>query len=1043
MVRLFVALATSICAAALSMARPGAFVPAPPSAQTVEFFERSVRPVLAEHCVACHGGATQLGGVRLDTPSGASAAAQRIPTAIAHTGKIKMPPAGKLGRAEVDTLTTWARAGAPMPAAPAKSAGKAPLWVLRPVQAPKQPAVKSTARVRNPIDRFVLARLEAKGLGLAPEADRRTLIRRATFDLTGLPPTTAEIDSFLKDKKPGAWERVVDRLLASPHYGETWGRHWLDLVRYCDSLDARGVGSEGDIAFAWRYRDWVVDAFNRDLPYDQFLLHQVAGDLLRTAEGDIDPQATIATGFLAIGNWGNGDADKDKILTDIADDQVDTVSKAFLGLTVGCARCHDHKFDPISTRDYYSLAGVFFSTHILPKLTPKGAGEILLRVPLETKEQKQAREDLGREEAALQTWLAERRVEVASSLAPHAADYLEAVRSGDVAGLEPWAVRRWKEALGLSGYPLLSKSVRAFMGNQEVDGFTGPKDVPSQLVNSGTQARQILTFRLPPKSVSVHPSPGNGVSTGWVSPVSGTVSVTGSVADADPACGNGIEWRVDLRGKTGLRTVAKGEIANASQSAIGDPALKSLTVQPGDQIELVILPKGEYSCDTTVVDLTIQEAGGARWNLTDDAVRRPGMNPVPDSRGNPAVWRFSDPAGSGGEMLPESVRSAYAAGDIPGAATAFANAPMVPNGPFAPAADTDFPAFVRSELARRRARIAALRGQVPTTIPLANAAQEGGVPESPHAGVHDVAVHVRGRYDRLGDMVPRGVPALLTGGAPVRPTAGSGRLELGKWLGDPSNPLTPRVLVNRLWQHHFGEGIVRTASNFGALGEKPTHPELLDWLASELVRRRWSIKQMHKVILTSATWMQSSATPSAKAARIDPENRLLHRQNRRRLTAEALRDSLLVASGNLDPTPGGEAVRGLDNRRRTLYCMTIRSDRTGYGPLFDMADSTNGVDRRTESLVAPQALYLLHSDFVQDRATELAERLRKLASDDAKRVRLATQLVYGRPATPAEIGVAQRFLATSRKDPGPNPDARAWARFCHVLLCANEFLFVD
>ncbi|MFY7951269.1 MAG: DUF1549 domain-containing protein, partial [Armatimonadaceae bacterium] len=582
--------------------------------------------------------------------------------AVAHTGKIKMPPSGKMDRAAIDSLTLWAKAGAPMPSAVAKPAGKAPLWSLRPVVRPSLPKVKAGSRVRNPIDRFVVARLEAKGLEMAPEADRRTLIRRASIDLTGLPPTPAEVDAFVNDRQPGAWERVVDRLLASPRYGETWGRHWLDLVRYCDSLDARGVGSEGDIAFAWRYRDWVVNAFNSDMPYDAFLLQQVAGDLLPAADGGIDPASTVATGFLAIGNWGNGDADKDKILTDIADDQVDTIGKAFLGLTVGCARCHDHKFDPISTKDYYSLAGIFFSTHILPKLTPKGAGELILRVPLETKSQKQARAELAREESSLNQWMTEKRTAVALEMAPSVGKYLAALRGGDATGLQPWALRRWKEALGLAGYPLLEKPVRAFMGNQGVDGFTAARDVPSQLVNSGTEARQILTFRLPAKSVSVHPSPTNGVAAGWVSPVSGVVAVDAKLADGDPACGNGVEWQVNLRGGSGLRTLAKGEIPNAGSASVDLPELKSVPVVPGDQIELLILPKGEYSCDTTQIDLTVRQPGGKRWNLTEDAVARPGINPVPDQFGNPAVWRYSDPAGIPGGLLPEPVRTAFANG---------------------------------------------------------------------------------------------------------------------------------------------------------------------------------------------------------------------------------------------------------------------------------------------------------------------------------------------------------------------------------------------
>ena len=1019
----------------------GAATAPPQDAETVARFESKVRPVLVAKCIACHGASQASGGVRLDTPAGAKAAAARIPGVLTHVGAVRMPPSGKLPESDVVALSDWARAGAPLPRPVATGRVRPPLWSVQPVRRPAPPKVRAVGRVRNPIDRFVLARLEAKGLTLGPEADRRTLIRRASFDLTGLPPTESEIDAFLADRKPGAWERVVDRLLASPRYGETWGRHWLDLVRYCNSLDARGTGSEGDLTYAWRYRDWVVDAFNADMPYGEFLLDQVAGDLVPAPDGDLNVRGTIATGFLAIGNWGNGDADKDKILTDIADDQVDTVGKAFLGLTIGCARCHDHKFDPIATADYYSLAGVFFSTHILPKLTPKGAGEIILRVPLETKADVKLRAALAKEEADLQAWRTQLRARIAESMAPRTRAYLTAVRTGDSTGLEAWAVRRWREALGLVGHPLMTKPVRALGGNTGVDGVAGKGDNPSQVVNTNTEERRIATFTLPPRSVAMHPSPGNGVVAGWTSPVNGGATVRAMVVDADPACGNGVAWRIEHHGARGVRTLAEGTVGNAGkQEGIAVP--ETVAVTPGDRIELLILPAGEYSCDTTVVDLEVR-LGDRRWNLSEDAVRNPGVNPVPDAYGNAATWRFSDPAGTPGATLPAAVRDAWAKGDDQAAAAAFLSAPADPEGPFHPAAAADLSEADRLEWEARARRVAALRTRVPATVAYANAAQEGGVPESPHAGVHDVAVHRRGRYDQLGEMVPRGVPSLLTGGAPIVAKQGSGRLELGTWLADPRNPLVPRVLANRLWQRHFGEGIVRTTSNFGALGERPTHPELLDWLASEFARAGGSIKKLHRLMLTSATWMQSSLETQPLARRVDPENRLLHRMHRQRLSAEALRDSLLSASGTLDTTAGGPAFREFETPRRSVYCMSIRSDRTGFLPLFDMADSTNGVERRTESLVAPQALYLMHADFVQDQAARLGERLRGLSGTDPERIDRAYRWLYGRPATLAERAFGAEFLRDARAVPAPNPQVRAWSRYAHVLLCANEFLYVD
>ncbi len=350
------------------------------------------------------------GGVRLDSRSELlkDASASKIVApgdpetsalvhAIRYDGKILMPPGGKLSQGEIDALTQWVKRGAPWPnstpAAPAYTitAAQRQYWAFQPIRKPALPKVKRSTWVRNPIDAFILAGLEAKGLKPAPAADRRTLIRRATYDLTGLPPTPAEISAFLADRSSEAFAKVIDRLLASPAYGERWGRHWLDVARYADSADARGLGSEGDISEAWRYRDWVVNAFNSDMGYDKFVMNQIAGDLLPSAtdpKASINIQGTIATGLLAIGNWGNGDADKEKLVTDIADDQVDIVSRGFMGVTIGCARCHDHKFDPFPTKDYYGLAGIFFSSHILPRLTPKGQGEVMLRIPLETAEMK-------------------------------------------------------------------------------------------------------------------------------------------------------------------------------------------------------------------------------------------------------------------------------------------------------------------------------------------------------------------------------------------------------------------------------------------------------------------------------------------------------------------------------------------------------------------------------------------------------------------------------------------------------------------------------
>jgi hypothetical protein len=780
-----------------------------------DFFEREIRPLLVARCYKCHGENKPKSGLRLTSRAsvlkGGDTGSAAIPgkpeeslliQAVRQVGELKMPPNEKLTQGQVDQLTRWVKLGLPWPEANADQANadqanttsrrgehyqitdeQRRFWSFQPLRVLAGPPVKDTTWVRSPIDRFVLAALETRGLRPVQPADKRTLLRRATFDLTGLPPTPAEVEAFLADQTPDAFAKVVDRLLASPHYGERWARHWLDLVRYADSHDARivaGAGSIMDITEAFRYRDWVVDALNRDLPYDQFIINQVAGDLIALKEpAGVNIPGIVATGMLAIGNWGGGDADKEKLLSDIADDQVDVVSRAFLGLTVACARCHDHKFDPIPTEDYYSLAGIFFSSHILQDPGPKTNGPPILRIPLIPKSELERRKPF---EA--------RTVELEKRLKQTAREQVTAPLHG--------------LALQSAGYLLAAWQFRA--------------------------------------------------------------------------------WKTTM---------------------------KQL------QDELAVLKKS----------------------------------------------------------LPP--------------------------------------------------------------IPYANGIQEGGCPKSPQAGIHDVRVHIRGRYDRLGNLVPRRFPRILAGENQTPITQGSGRMELARWIANPSNPLTARVMVNRIWQHHFGAGIVRTPGNFGKLGARATHPELLDYLADQFIRSGWSIKAMHRAMMLSATYQQASeAEPEMLKA--DPENLLFGRMNRRRLEAEEVRDALLAVSGRLDPTLGGKASQDFNRPRRTLYLMTIRSDRSTFRELFDAADSTAIVDTRSESTVAPQALFLLNHSFVVEQARALAERVRgQKASDSRDIIERLYLLIYGRPPAAGEVAIGQKILA------GLGMSERALEQLSQVLLCANEFVYID
>lgn len=1082
---------------AVALAVTAASPPMAANADGDRFFETKIRPLLFEHCYSCHGADKQTAGLRLDLKEAAMKGRDtgavivpgkpeesRIVQAVRYDGAVRMPPAGKLGRAEIAAIEEWVRMGAPWPEKKEASKPETPrragrdFWSFRPIANPKPPVVRNAAWPRTDIDRFVLESLEKAGLRPAAPADRRTLLRRATFDLTGLPPTPQEVRDFLADRSPSAWERVVDRLLASPHYGERWGRHWLDVVRYTDSLDARGVGSEGDVAFAWRYRDWVVDALNRDLPYDQFLAYQLAGDLIPgPGEDGYNREGVIATGVLAIGNWGNGDADKDKILTDIADDQLDLVSRAVMGLTLSCARCHDHKFDPFTQKDYYSLAGIFFSTHILPKLTPKGAGENLMRIPLASPKEIERREDHSKKLAALEEDLKQTREKaygaLAKRLAEKTSDYLSAVydflqasaAGGETPdpdefarsrGLEPFALRQWMSHLGMGDFPLMTTPLRDLLNNGGVHGWRGQADTPSAVVNTTSEARSILTFTLPPKSVSMHPGPASGVAASWRSPVAATVSVSGKLKDADGACGDGSAWLLDLRTSRGFQQLASGEFPNAGEERFGPEktaALGAVTVRQGDRIQLLLLPKANHGCDTTVIELKIADhATGRTWDISDVVADPLAGNPHADRFGNNGVWSFRDMAGSRrtnasatganspaerlGAAADKGDREAFdaAAAEIARAHTPDSKSPFWVNDP---ADEAALPEVDRSNIARIARALDQHRAATPPPLEYTNGARDGGVPESPHAGVHDVRVHIRGSYARLGENAPRGFPAILTRGpAPVIGSQ-SGRAELAKWLVSPDHPLTARVMANRIWLHHFGEGIVRTPGNFGFLGERPTNPALLDHLARRFMALGWSMKKMHREIMLSAAYMQSSR-PDPETLRKDPDNRLFGRMNRRRLESEAVRDSLLAVSGRLDTAMGGVAYRDFSLPRRTLYYMTIRSDRTGFGPLFDVADPTTIIDKRTVSTVAPQSLFLMNHPFVLAQAKSLAERLERDAPPGGEaRIRAAYELLYGRLPAPKEIAIG--LAATG----GGTASQRTWESYAQVLLCANEFLFVD
>jgi Protein of unknown function (DUF1553)/Protein of unknown function (DUF1549)/Planctomycete cytochrome C len=729
-----------------------------PTPEQVEFFEKRIRPILADNCWSCHGSKKQKAGLRLDSLAGVLKGTEdgpvvvkgdpdksRLIKAIKHIGDVKMPDKDKkLPDQAIADLTAWVKMGLPWPDADKTVAQDDPNawkkhWAFQPVRQPALPAVKDAKWGKTPVDAFVLATLEAKGLKPNPPADRRTLLRRVTFDLIGLPPTFEEITAFENDKSADAFARVVDRLLASPRYGERWGRHWLDVARYADTKGYVFL-EERRYAFAYTYRDYVIRAFNEDLPYDRFVVEQLAADRLNVT----DKRSLAAMGFLTLGRRFLNNSH------DIIDDRIDVVSRGMLGLTVSCARCHDHKFDPVPTADYYSLYGVFASS-VEPKDLP------LIGEPERTPEYIAYEKELKSLEGAVKKYQEENAKELAAKN------------------------RKFRD-----GLRALEKKVDAFRASSKV---------------------------APPRAMVLQDAPS--------------------------------------------------------------PTMPRIL-----------------------------------------------------KRGNP-------------------------------------------NNP--------------------------------------------------------------------GPTVPRQFLGVLAGEKREPFTQGSGRLELARAIASKDNPLTARVLVNRVWLNHFGTGMVLSPSNFGLRSEPPSHPELLDYLATRFMAEGWSIKKLHRQILLSQAYQQSSGDQEA-GRRVDPENRLLWNFPRQRLDFEALRDSLLFVSGKLDLKMGGAAVDITTtpfSGRRTIYGFIDRQNLPGLFRTFDFASPDTSSPQRFQTTVPQQALFLLNSPFVLEQARSLMQRAEVKASMNAgEKIGKLYQLLYGRNPTADETRLGERFLAADSQD-------AAWERYAQALLLANEFVFVD
>jgi hypothetical protein len=1009
-------------------------------ANEIEFFESKIRPILIARCLDCHGAAKQKGGLRLDSRASILSGGSTGPAvepgkpevsllvdAINYGELYQMPPKSQLPAEEIGFLTEWVRRGLPWGvetgANPVSEAGnadssvkthptddhawiqtRAQHWSFQPVHRtePPEPARDRASWPLTPIDRFLLASLVKQNLQPAPEASKRVLIRRLSFDLIGLPPTIEEIDAFLADDAPDAYERLVDRLLASPRYGERWARHWLDLVRYADTA---GHEFDYDLPNAFGYRDYVVRALNSDLPYDQFVVEQVAGDLLesprRHPTGRFN-ESILGTGFFGLGEGTHSPVDvRDEQMRRI-DNQIDVLGKSFLGLTISCARCHDHKFDPISAEDYYALAGYLRSSrHQQAFIDPPDR----FSRPIA---------ELTRLKRTIRELLVSASPELSEDQRRALEPLFAARQSSETE--DPERGTRWPITTAASSpFVVFDRFTRGDFGSWFRSGFAfgdGPSG-PGE-------------FRLE-----------------W-----------------DPKSPNRADRGVRLRfvgagqAHSGLISDRLQGVLRSRSFIIEQPHLHVLASGRGGRINLVV--DGFEKIRAPIyggLTLGVDSPESARWYSMDLSMWV----------GHSAYLEIAD--GAAVDFTQAQSRLLDGNGFVALDSVIFSASPSSPPLP-SPAPSISFDEITaeldasHSPLANRLRSLLSDYHCIEQEIglPALGLAQADGTGE-------DERILIRGNTRNPGSVAARRFLEVLGGQDQSPPASGSGRLDLAQRITDPSNPLVARVLVNRIWKHHFGEGLVRSTDDFGAMGRPPSHPELLDWLASEFIARNWSIKELHRLLVCSRAYRMESRLQPDQDER-DPGNVLLHRMNVRRLEAEAIRDTLLHVSGSLNPVMYGPPVaphltpflqgRGrpqksgpLDGEgRRSLY-LAVR--RNFLNPLFQTFDAPvpfSTMGRRNVSNVPAQALALWNDPFVEQQARLWAERLRAEpdVSSESRIERLFLQ-AFGRPPAPSELARCLAFLssdtAESSQTAGVLQDGPTWAELCHVLINAKEFLYIE
>lgn len=1173
-------------------------------AKHIEFFEAKIRPVLVKHCYECHSSHSKpaRGGLLLDTRSGirqgGDSGASVVPNdpdksplleALRYES-FEMPPKGKLPDSVIKDFETWISAGAADPRDGTATVRPSEInyeeglkfWAFQRPVTPPLPDVSDSKRISNDIDRFVVAKLEAAGLASSKPATRRTLIRRAWFDLIGLPPEPEAVEKFLNDPADTgeAFARVIDELLESPHYGERWGRYWLDVARYGE--DQAHTFKARRYPQGYLYRDWVVNALNDDMPYDRFLKYQIAGDLLNEPN---QHERLAALGLFALGPvYYQDNGEKDKALADEWDDRVDTLMRGTQGLTIACARCHDHKYDPLSMTDYYGLLGVFASSKYQER--PAVAPQVVAARAAADAQVKERQLDIDRflstasrdvrmkliEEIpkyAVAGWkfLNQRKADpknkklsaklakeekVSEELLKRWAAWLQAKPdSGAVKADRPYfttwktliasqdaktdlskdadaiaAVSKLAETLKNQATTLLPKKSSLFQTFGENVAFVSQTDqaevVPGviPLGNLFDDSHQ-STLNSALSTDKFKATPNNNslgvdrVAAGWgtnIEIASGIQFNFSSIGSDGRAYGSIINDAWNTQG--GIRTEGSSAGGNLprTEQGIGMHANALITFDLEE-----IRRSGLIPSDRTMT-FKVDRAG-----INDDAF---GSNAsahiaviVTKPHAKPEVYDAVLSATLNGKpaMIDENDRVYYLAGNLPDPISADGTfvsfnitlppearyVTLIATGAGSPdensissdhvvfsgarleyepvpgklaAADspkTDASIDSNSETDRidatllsellsdkgllaippkeaeqlleedAKAELKTLRATYEDRKKAAAAINVLMAHSLSDGNGNDMPIYLAGDPKKKGGVAPRAFPAIYTNGS-REPFAskGSGRLELAEAIASPENPLTARVIVNRIWAGHFGAGLVRTVSNFGKLGERPSHPDLLDWLAVRFVESGWSTKALHRQIMLSATYQQSGEF-NAKNYETDPANRLLWRMNRRRLEVEPWRDSMLAVAGTLDRTFGGKSMplSNGNNKRRTIYGFISRHQLDDLLRLFDFPDPNITAGQRTVTTVPLQQLFVLNSEFMMTQARALADRLNRESNSDTVRLQRAYELLYSRPPTDDEISFGLQFL----KDAATDNDAtlKPMAQFCTALLGANEFSFVD